>query len=573
MTSPATCNMPQTRTANVELQPRKHGGIGHAGWFALLVPALLLLVFVAIFARSYPVWETWFFIPTWKDFATGGPWIKDLFVTRWGHISAFPSLVYLLLDHTFNYDQRVDIWFSVLAAITTLYLLLRVYLPRSAPLTGILLGVVFLSIRADEIWLDGWNIMMTVPLLIGIAAGACALKSDSWKAFLGCAALALLGVNSGGYCLPVLPAVLVLLAAKLPLRSDVRRSRIKAQITAWLFWALALVGYWHFMRRGNAWQVMETVFEPSFYRLVVRQFAFVFGANRTGYAALALVVLLFAAGLAVSRRRPAVNALPALGFLATYAIVLVLLIDVARTVHGGDPVHSRYIPFLALLLIAMLAYAETVFGHRTATQIAPSRLAITLALSALIIVVLFGDYRQWQIVRGFAPQLAALDKAYQHAPNTLTPGMFLGRAALDPALVAQGLNTMRALRIGPFTRDSSLPVFVPPSTTLLDGTHVLFGTDRVSALSTTVVVDGWAFDTASKQSAKDVFAIADNGCVETALRGLPRPDVARHFASYSALKSGWLVTFPGTCLRTAHGGLTLYFVADNQHWTSVRKHY
>src|SRR5690348_10417544 len=228
---PGVSTLRQARTRAGELAARM-------GRLALLLPVLTLLAFLVAYARSFPIWETWFFIPVWEHFMRGGPWIADLFASRWGHISAFPSLVYLLIDSTFNFDQRFDIFFSAAVAVASLYLLLRAYLPRSAFLARILLAVIFLSIRADEIWLDGWNIMMTIPLLITLAAGTCVLRTDSWKGVMACAALALLGVNSGGYCLPLLPAVLVVLVAKLMLRPASQRPALKGQIVVWLFWAL-----------------------------------------------------------------------------------------------------------------------------------------------------------------------------------------------------------------------------------------------------------------------------------------------------------------------------------------------
>jgi len=183
----------------------------NAGVLAFMLPSLLLLAFVTAYGRSFPIWETWYFIPVWRDFNQHGAWFSDLFVNRWGHISAIPNFLNLTLDHLSGYDQRVDILVSAIVAIAALFLLLRYYLPREAVLTRIFLGLTFLSLRATEIWLDGWDTTMTVCLLLSIAAGACVLTTSSWKGLLGCALLAFLGLNSGGYCLAVLPAVLIVL--------------------------------------------------------------------------------------------------------------------------------------------------------------------------------------------------------------------------------------------------------------------------------------------------------------------------------------------------------------------------
>lgn len=556
----------------------------NAGVFAFLLPSLLLLAFVTAYGRSFPIWETWYFIPVWRDFAQHGAWFSDLFINRWGHISAIPNFLNLMLDHLSGYDQRVDIFVSALIAIAALFLLLRYYVPREAVLTRIFLGLTFLSLRIAEIWLDGWNTAMTISLLLSIATGACVLATTSWKGLLGCALLAFLGLNSGGYCLAALPAVLIVLLIQTwqGRRAPVRRGI--AQAVAWILWVGLLFWYWTTVTHGQdggLGAIVRKLLAPGFIVLFGRIHAMVLGGRWTGAVALAGVLALFLMSIARMdwRRFKSLPALSALVYMAAYSIVLTVLIETSRTANGEDPLHLRYIPFLCLLPVALLAFSECLAkpapdpaaGTASAAGRNVWRPAVKLILCAFIVSAVWNDIRYYRYEsRPNQPQLAALDRAWQQSPWTLTPGMFLYRAATDPALVAQGLKTMGELRIGPFGRVAPVSSRSPLADKDRDP-DIHFGIDHAAPNPDgNWIVQGWAFDTRHDSPVPDVYGQLGS-CTETALTGMPRGDVAAFFKTARAKASGWMLTFPASCAGASHPAIEVHFVEKNGRWNVAGK--
>lgn len=556
----------------------------NAGVFAFLLPSLMLLAFVTVYGRSFPIWETWYFIPVWRDFNEHGAWLSDLFVNRWGHISAIPNFLNLMLDHFSGYDQRLDILASAAIAIAALFLLLKYYLPREAILTRIFLGLTFLSLRATEIWLDGWDTTMTVCLLLSIAAGACVLATPSWKGLLGCALLTFLGLNSGGYCLAVLPAVLIVLLVQTwqGRRASVRHGM--AQVLAWVFWIGLLLWYWTTLTHGQdggAGAVLRKLLAPGSFSLFIRLHALMLGDHQIGTVIFLGILFITLVSIARMdwRRFTSLPALPGLVYMAAYSTVVTVLIETSRTVNGEEPLHLRYIPFLCLLPAALLALSE----HLATPDAGPApglpqpgrrsiwQPAVRLALCIFIASAIWNDlhyYRHQSLPN--QPQLAALDRAWQESPWTLTPGMFLYRAAVDPELVAQGLETMRDLRLGPFGRVAP----APPHPQLADGNldpDIHFGIDAAAANPDgNWIVQGWAFDTRRSSLMSDIYGQLGS-CTETALTGMPRPDVSTFFKDPRAKASGWILTFPARCARSPHPAIKIHFVEKNGHWNVGEK--
>ena len=555
-----------------------------SGVFAFMLPSLLLLAFVTAYGRSFPIWETWYFIPVWRDFARHGAWLSDLFINRWGHVPAIPNFLNLMLDHLSGYDQRLDILVSAIFAIAALFLLLRYYVPREAVLARVFLGLTFLSLRVAEIWLDGWNTVMTLSLLLSIAAGACVLATSSWKGLLACALLAFLGLNSGGYCLAALPAVLIVLLIQTWQGRRAPARRGIAQSLVWILWTGLLLWYWRFVTHGqdgSPGAVVHKLLAPGSLVLFGRIHAMMLGERWTGVIALAGVLALFLMSIARMdwRRLTSLTALPALVYMAAYSTVLTALIETSRTVNGEEPLHLRYIPFLCLLPVALLAFAERLAEPASTPVAGPAstaggsawRPAVKLVLCAFIASAIWNDvhYYRYQS-RPNQPQLAALDRAWQQSPWTLTPGMFLYRAAMDPQLVAEGLKTMRELRMGPFGR----VVPVSPNPRLTDknqDSNIHFGIDHAASNPDgNWVVQGWAFDTHREISIPDVYGQL-GGCSETALIGMPRPDVATFFKTPHARTSGWMLTFAASCAGSPHPAIKIHFVEKNGRWNAAEK--
>jgi hypothetical protein len=541
------------------------------------LPALTLLVFVVTYARSFPIWETWYFVPVWKDYNQNGPWISDLFINHWYHISALPNFVNLMIDRLADYDQRVDIFISILTAIVALFLLLRYYVPREAALSRIFLGCTFLSLRATEIWLDGWNTAMTISLLLSIAAGACVLATRSWRGLFACGLLTFLGLNSGGYCVAALPAVLLTLMA---LAWQAKRAISWydiAQILVWLCWMAFLFGYWHAMthnRDGGVTAIVNKVIEPGFTALFFQIQALMLGKSWMGIAVLTGTLLLLLANIAKSgwRSLALLPALPGAVYMIAYSAVLCVLIETGRTSSGMTPLHLRYIPFLCILPVALLVLTENLSKVRTGEITANGLLgarnsawccAINLAIFLFVISAIWNDldYYLHQSLP-YQPQLAALDRAWRQSPWSLTPGMFLYRAAT--------LATMRELRIGPFGRIApAAPHLAREKEKQTADIH--FGVDNATRNPDgNWVVLGWAFDTRRGLLMSDVYGQLGS-CYETALRGLPRPDVSAFFKTSHATNSGWMLTFPAKCATSPHPAIKVYFAEKNGLWNSGEK--
>ncbi|MER3547187.1 MAG: hypothetical protein C4338_06120, partial [Rhodanobacteraceae bacterium] len=195
-------------------------------------------------------------------------------------------------------------------------------------------------------------------------------------------------------------------------------------------------------------------------------------------------------------------------------------------------------------------------------------------LCAFIAVAVYNDWLYLRDSAPNAPPLAALDHAWRESPYTVTPGMFMLRAQIYPDLVAQGLQTMQRLHIGPF-RGKRPPEWnwktqPQPPGNLAESFTMQHGVDQtVKSDFGTLLVNGWAFDPMSGKSPQAVYAVSDRGCVETALQGLPRPDVADHFHSGQAENSGWLITFPAGCSAETHGQAVFYFLTVDGRWNSV----
>lgn len=569
--------MPKSGISN----PSTHLGI--AGWIALALPASVLVAFVVAYARSFPIWETWYFIPVWKDFHQHGPWLSDLFIDRWGHITAIPNFVNLMLDNVSGYDQRVDIFVSAAVAIASLYLLLRYYVPREAPLSRIFLGLTFLSVRASEIWLDGWNTVMTISLLFSIAAGACVLASRSWKGLAACALLAFLGLNSGAYCLAILPAMLMLLAVQTWSGTHPMRRGITLML-AWLVWSILLFAYWKAMHPGSygdAGAIAHTLLAPHFLSLFARMQALMLGDAQLGLAVSAGVLCVFGAGIVFAgwRRLAATPALPGLLYLVIYSATLTALIATGRTAAGLSPFHLRYIPFLCLLPVALLALAECLASpgfddstrRNSRSNLIARHHATSLGLCIFIASAVWNDIHHYlDVSLPNQPQLAALDRAWRQSPWTLTPGMFLYRAATDPELVARGLQTMRRLRIGPFGRVSPTSP-IPPQTEAKQDAHIHIGIDHAGVdTNGNLVVTGWSFDSVRDDPAADIYAQVGS-CTETALTGFSRGDIAASLKTEHANHSGWLITFPAECVVSPHPIVKVYFVQPDGRWTAGKK--
>lgn len=554
------------------------------GIFAFVLPSLVLIAFVVAYGRSFPIWETWYFIPVWHDFNTHGSWFPALFVNRWGHISALPNFINLMLDHLSGYDQRLDIFVSTAIAIAALYLLLKYYLPREAMLSRIFLGVTFLSVRVSEIWLDGWNTTMTISLLLSIGAGACVLATRSWKGLLACGLLAFLGINSGGYCLAVLPAVLLVLIVqtwqgqRAPLRQGI------AQTLTWILWVAILLGYWTHLihgQDGGPSAALHTLLRPGFLPLFARMQAFILDSGHHGFLVAAMVPIVLLIGMAAGVwRRPIVQRnLPAFLYMVAYTAVLTILIETSRSAPGLSPLHLRYVPFLCLLPVALLALAECLVApnveaaanHGQAPVWTPGRYIVGIALCLFIIGGVRNElhyFRRDSLPN--QPQLAALDRAWRQSPWSLTPGMFLYRAATDPTLVAQGLATMRELRIGPFARIAPAPPHLAREKEKQTA-DIHFGIDNATRNPDgNWVVLGWAFDTRRGLLMSDVYGQLGS-CNETALRGLPRPDVSAFFKTSHATNSGWMLTFPAKCAISPHPAIKVYFAEKNGLWNSGEK--
>jgi hypothetical protein len=549
-----------------------------AGFFAFVVPAAALILFVLAYAHAFPIWETWYFTDVWLDFATGGHWFKDLFINRWEHIVALPNFINLVFDNLFNYDQRAEIYAITAITIGSLYVLLTCYAPEQAPLSRIVLGLTFLSVRAAEIWLDAWNTAMAVPLFIVVVTGACMAGGRSLPRVLAAGVLAFIGINSGGYCLPILPAILVLLVVQCWQSGSLRSRGHLLRLGTWLACLVILIAYWAYMRGSNSASIIHTLLNPAFYHLLVRQFSFALSENNRLGLAMFVIALLCAAITVVMQwhKLRQFSALPGLAFLTTYAFVLAILVGAARTHEGHSlPVHARYIPFMCVLPLSLLIFSESLWNNARSegTRHARTALVMRIVLLCFIGAIIYSNVSFFRAFRQNEPQLNALQRAYEQSPYTLTPGMFLYRSASDAKLVEQGLATMRRLGAGPFNPNAS--------TRDLALLHSMADTSRNAPDDIDVSVDlfekrpdgntvisGWSYDKKLATQPRIVIAKASTNCEETALTGLNRDDVAQFFKAPAAAASGWLITFPARCMVQSIRNVTIYAITSDGRWVT-----
>ncbi|WP_130619410.1 hypothetical protein [Dyella amyloliquefaciens] len=546
------------------------GGRSLGAWACIFVPVFVLALFVAHFARSFPVWETWFFMGTWQKLSQHENWVPDLFIDRWGHISALPNLLNIGIDSIFNFDQRFDIYFLFLVAIATLLVTARYYFYDNKLRVVLALACLFLTLRAAEIWLDGWNTAMVVPLFMAVTVGALVSHCrHAWQIALAAVVL-FLGINAGGYCLPALAASPIILCLR------ARQGEVAWRTVALWLLACAFVGAYYLMVRASSTVLDLRDHRPGsdFFSLVWTLIARSIYPGIWGSVAFAalMIALLMTKGkfLATASSGPANHAKI---YLVIYALVLAGLIASTRAHHGPAPLHERYVPLLCLGPMALLGLCETHYAANSNHVRRKWLCGFAGGLSwAFVLLSIAGNANYWFAFASSAPQLQELDDAYSEFPQLATPGMFLGRASNDPVLVATGLAIMREARIGPYRVHSS-PTFVQlelsRKSSKVDPSIALSLDGQTMDAEGNLQVFGWSFDR-SEGHAPRVMILRLGDCRELALAGLPRPDVAEALKTPAALRSGWLATFPAACVQEgATEMLVTSFARDFQRYSEV----
>jgi RNA polymerase sigma-70 factor (ECF subfamily) len=140
-------------------------------WAQIIAVAVAsaVLAFALIIGKQYPIWETWYFIPVWDEFARGGPWLRSLFADRWGHVTIVPNAINLFVGYISGYSMKVDIVLTWLAALSAFVLMLRRVSDRTILIVAIAAGL--FSIRNMEVWVSSWNLAWTLSLLWAVSIG------------------------------------------------------------------------------------------------------------------------------------------------------------------------------------------------------------------------------------------------------------------------------------------------------------------------------------------------------------------------------------------------------------------
>jgi hypothetical protein len=402
-------------------------------WAQIIAVAVAsaVLAFALIIGKQYPIWETWYFIPVWDEFARGGPWLRSLFADRWGHVHAVPNAINLFVGYISGYSMKVDIVLTWLAALSAFVLMLRRVSDRTILIVAIAAGL--FSIRNMEVWVSSWNLAWTLSLLWAVSIGV-VISGRLTLARMGAAiAISVLAVLTLGVGVAIIASPIVVLAWR-----ALRETPARWTLLAWSVWMAGLLFLFRSIREGG----------PGVSRLLSADWtAFLGQASFPLLEAPSLMVgaalVLALCGLVASNMKlPDDPIFRFWLYLASCVLVFLVLLSVARPAP-----RSRYLLFLFLLpaCIAVLLGRISSANERW-------RPVYYGAVSIWLAVAGYQSCAFAQVVWGWYGATARVEELARTNPDALIAKDFLGIAASDEALVARGLETMKRLRVNIFSR-------------------------------------------------------------------------------------------------------------------------
>jgi len=378
-----------------------------AAWLPLVlaaIPPLVLASMVANFGVDVPYWDQWDLVPDLEKLYAGGLGLSDLWAQHSEHRVLVPRALMLGLARLTGWDVRYELWLSLLLALLSAGLCLRLWRAARAnagvsafawlPAIG---SLGLFSLRQWENWLWGWQLTIHLTVLALLAGLVLARRAKRPLALAALLALGLVAQYSFATGLAYWPIVGLVVAASFE-RGDRSRGWVLLAWTAVSATALAsyLYGY-----RKPPWtpDTGLALERPGGFLLYVLAYlgSPLTPESESGWrlpwavtAGLLGIFAFVASARALRRRGLGTATLAPFAGLAGYAVVSAMLGGVGRLGLGPEQaLASRYVTLGQWLwlsdlgLLALVAAAEATPRRQRRLAIAALTVAtLTLAVAS-----------------------------------------------------------------------------------------------------------------------------------------------------------------------------------------------
>ena len=397
-----------------------------------------ILALILAFGKPYPVWETWYAIPLWEAFRTGGDWPALLFTSRWGHICAIPTGINLVIGHLTDFRMRDELLFQWGVAVVAFFAIYRPFMRGNAFVVTAAAALYFTA-RAAEIWLNSFNLVVTLSLALTGAVGMCLAGRPTVLRTALATLLAFAGILTAGQGLAAVlagfvPAVLWVIADR----------RTWPLLVAWaLVAALCISGFT--LLAGHGAGVLQVAIDSGFPSFAARLVALTVTSTAPvllGAAVVAAVAVVWGANL----RHGGIADRDVLfwSYMLAYVAVMVVLIALARS-SDGTSLRYRYLVQLWPLYVGGLVLADRLAGQRRIV-----RAGVAVAAAAVIAAATQLGVAHARALKSWEPlSEPTLHKAASD-PAALQPADFLRISSNDEPVTAKGLEIMRRMRVNVF---------------------------------------------------------------------------------------------------------------------------
>ncbi len=551
-------------------------------WTLAMVPALVLVLYVALYAVNGPEWDHVNSAEIFDRWDRGEFTFEYLFRQHNEHRKAAPRLVILGLGKLTRWDNRAEN-FMHLALMAGTALILFAAFRRDAALTDsrprallwfVPVAWLLASPRSyDALLGDGFPHYLSI---IAFAGALCALafSRPSARALAAAIAYGLVASFSISNGLLVWPIGLLLLLADA--RVDPPRGFTWRRALIWgAAGAITITAYFHgYKDPGNHSSPRFLLEHPS---IALRHFLAVNGSSLApdlhgALAAGAIVLLLDAVFLGLvlddwwrRRERPPLGA-----WLIVTVLVSSMMITLNRAGFGVEQaLASRYtgVSVLAPIGLYWIAVAK-----RDRWRIARP---MTVSLATLMVLgYLAASVDAWAI----APEQNSRRRwmGYLMYSAKYQPSSLLDKLYPNPDHARIYSADMERLRYNVFADSHVSPDGLVPggarpdfSVETIDGEPAGANTTIAIGETDAVIVDGWAFNGASTGPARAVFLTIDGTRQLPAHVGVYRPGLGRGIRHRSRRWSGFIGSFGGFVLQPGEHTLAVTIVSDDGTHTFV----
>jgi hypothetical protein len=508
---------------------------------AAAIPAAVTLGFVLLYGKSYPVWETWYFIPVWEAFLIGGNWIAGLMESRWGHIHLLPNAINLFVGYLSNFNMMADLIVLWVTAILAFLIFLR-FLPPN-PLLIAAAATAFFSMRVAEVWLNGWDLMFPLSVLLAsvmawMLSGPITVARTVGALVIGLAAV--LTAGQGVACIVAGTSVLIF--------RSVWEPKARLMVVLWIAGsALILVAFTSL--RPDSSGVLNNLGVMTLASMLALLGNLIVPFESLLAGATVVFVTVVAMVWVMAARKALHPSVLFWFFMAVNVFGVCGLVALARS-GDGFPLHARYIQLNTPLLIGVAGVLTLLWPSSHLWRAAGSAALIVWLVSAGVMSVKFA-----KMINGWDAHPAALRDMTMRIPLAVTPGQFIGVAASDPHLVARGLETMKRLGVNMFSDLGDT------YTASFNTRPVVGNTDQISLSieavqkddSGNIRISGTAFDPRTGRAPSLIAAQIDGSWLETAVAAMPSAAFARRIKAPAAGNAGWLIIIPESQVRRLEG--------------------